>query len=74
MRKITRTTYTLFWNHARPYRFFVSLTLFAILSAGLLRTLIPLLYKRFFDTLVMSKFLEKFFTELIYSLTRGFPF
>ena len=51
MKKITKDTYYVFWSHARSYRGLVFLIVFSIAAEGIVRTVIPLFYKRFFDTL-----------------------
>lgn len=51
MKRITKQTYQIFWRHARRYPWVLSIILAAIIAATAVQTLIPLLYRDFFDVL-----------------------
>ncbi len=54
MKVVTRQTYSVFWRHIKRYKFLFWLISGFIASAGLMGTIIPIYYKKFFDALTTS--------------------
>lgn len=55
MRTTTFHTYRVFWQHARMYKFSLFLIVGAVIGSGIGRIIIPLFYKRFFDTVFAAE-------------------
>src|SRR3989344_369161 len=51
MRSITKKTYRIYWDHAKPYRLLVFMMLITLLISSVIDIISPILYKRFFDVL-----------------------
>lgn len=54
MKQITKETYKIFWRHLRNHGFFTGIMIFSIIAAGIVDSMAPLYYKKFFDTLSLS--------------------
>lgn len=54
MRAVTKQTYRIFWEHARRYKWRLSLIIFSLGAASVLEAAIPFYYKRFFDLLASA--------------------
>ncbi len=55
MKTTTLHTYRVFWQHARIYKFSLFLIVGAVIGSGVGRIVIPLFYKRFFDTVFAAE-------------------
>lgn len=51
MKEVTKQTYTLFWQHAKPYKWLVFVMFLALAGTTAIEVIVPLFYKRFFDVI-----------------------
>ncbi|MFH1866744.1 MAG: ABC transporter ATP-binding protein [Patescibacteria group bacterium] len=55
MKKITKQTYVVFWQHVRRYQLFFWIILISIALASVVPIIVPFYYKKFIDELVFSQ-------------------
>ena len=51
MRRLTKETYKIYWDHVRPYRGLAVLMLASLIIGTVVDVIVPIFYKRFFDVL-----------------------
>ena len=65
MQNYTRKTLKLYWQHTKKYKFSGLLIFFAMIGTGIMNTIIPLFFKKFFDTLTSGDPKDVIFSALI---------
>ena len=51
MRRLTKETYKIYWDHVRPYQWLAVLMLASLVVGTVVDMIVPIFYKRFFDEL-----------------------
>ncbi|MBD3310871.1 MAG: hypothetical protein GF349_00005, partial [Candidatus Magasanikbacteria bacterium] len=54
MGKYTKSTIKIFFHHAAKYKWLIFFTIFCVTSATAIQSIVPIYYKKFFDTLTSS--------------------
>lgn len=68
MKFLTRQTFSLYLSHARRYTLFGVLAVFAVSFASVINMIIPIYYKKFFDTLTHASSANDDIAGLLFSI------